>query len=631
MKTLILAEKPDQAMKYCVALDRTKTEAGLKKTEQRNGFVDLGQTEISLQTVVTWGYGHLVTLFEPNDYDKNYKKWENRPMPLFPEKIQYKLTDSAGKQFKLIKKLLKEADQIIIATDPDREGEAIAHLIMEKSELDFSKKEIKRLWVNNQDYDDLLNGFKNLKDAKDYEGFSVEAKTRAISDWLVGMNLSVFYTQTLRKLGIKGTFRTGRVQTPILYLVYAREKEISLFKPKAFYTIELLGELEGKPVSFKKSEKFESQELLSSYLKENKIKKSQKVKIKSVNKEEKQDLAPPLLTLSDLQGKASDKYDYDFDKTMEIQQSLYSKGKTTYPRTSCEFITTAELDYLTKYKEDYKTFLGLEVDLNNIPGKKHVNDKKVLEHFAIIPTKKVPTAGELTEEEMNVYKIIVEHTLLMFMEPYQYEQTKAIVCLNDQEFTTTGKVMKNLGWKKVANQAKKSSETDKELPMLEIDQEVELETKINEGKTQAPSLFTDKTLSGKGGALENIQKFVEDKEKGKILKETKGLGTPATRTEILSKLVEHGYLERKGKQKQLVTTNLGKGLCIAVEGSFLANPVTTADWEEHLENVGLNKISSETFIKNIKRTIEEEIKNFPKRVEPKKEVIKKLIPNKLGI
>ena len=336
MNTVILAEKPSQAQSYAEAF---------KQSKKKNGYFEVSDDELP-SAIITYGYGHLVSLAEPEKYNKDWKKWSLEQLPMFPDQYKFEVSKGAAKQFNIVKKHLDNADTIIIGTDSDREGENIARSIINLS--GNGKKDIKRLWLNSLETDEIRKGLKNLKDGKQFYSTYKEAQTRQIADWLVGMNLSRLYTLYMQNNGLNGVFSIGRVQTPTLFMIYQRNQEIENFVSKPFYELygtfyTEKGEYEGKY-----SGRFDTEDELNDFLRENNIdsiSKLNRAKVKNVDVKEKRQQAPRLFSLSDLQATANKRFKYSASKTLLVAQSLYDKKVLSYPRTDTNYIGSPEFNY----------------------------------------------------------------------------------------------------------------------------------------------------------------------------------------------------------------------------------------------------------------------------------------------
>lgn len=590
-KIVILAEKPSQAQAYASALG---------KQEKKNGYIEIKDTNY----VVTWGFGHLVELAQPETYNESFKYWNISDLPIIPEKYIFQVGKDKNKQFNIIKKLLKEANEIIVATDSDREGENIARSIIKQAGCE--SKPTKRLWINSLEKDEILKGFDNLKDGKDYYPSYIEAQTRQISDWLVGINLSRIYTMNLKKKGInEGVFSVGRVQTPTLYMIYKRQQEVETFISKPFY--ELFADVTVKNGTFKAklNKKYDTKEDVQNIYKEQGIldKNSgliQKLETKRIKKQ-----SPQLFSLSDLQSLINKLYKASPSNTLKAVQSLYEKKLLSYPRTDCRFITDSEFNYLSDRLEAYQEILSYTINKpQKDPNKRYVDGSKVQEHYAIVPTKTIPTESvlkSLNPLEEKVYLTVMKRTIAMFEELNEYDETTVDVLINNLIFKAKGKIIINKGWE---NLLKESAATSKKgatqsetsnLPLIIENEPCTATVKTKEGKTTPPSLYTEGTLIT---AMKNSGKELEDAEK-EIMKEVEGIGTEATRANVLETLKKQTYIK---VEKNIVTVNpKGVILCKSVEGTLLSSPEMTAKWETYLKKINSGEGSQKAFLTTIEK------------------------------
>lgn len=591
-KVTILSEKPSQALAYAKSFSKSKKE---------NGYYVVSDETFD-NAIITYGYGHLVGLYSPDEYDKNLKSWKLDTLPILPDPFKFKVGKDKKKQYNIVKKHLDEADTIIIATDGDREGEAIARLIINLS--GNSHKEIKRLWINSLEKEEIQKGFNNLKNAEDFYTIYKEAETRQFADWLVGMNLSRLYTLYMQKNGMKGAFSIGRVQTPTLYLIYQRNKEIEEFISKPFFELFSKFKHEEGIYKGKYKERFNSMEELERFKKENSLDEN-KGTVDKVTTEEKRVLAPKLFSLSDLQSIANKQFNYGASQTLKIVQKLYEKKLVSYPRTDCNHIGKPEFEYLKNNLSNYLSMIGEEIvepELNE--NKRYIDGSKVQEHYAIIPTRTLPEMSKLSEAEHNIYNLVLYRTLSIFEQPYIYDETTIITNVNEIKFKTTGKIEKELGWKRLIKEEQKNE--DKALPNVLEGDTVNSALEIKKGKTTPPKYLTEGTLIT---AMKNVGKSL-DKENKDILKETEGIGTEATRANVIDTLKNQKYITVKNKK--ILVTEKGKTLCSTIAGVEITNAELTAQWEKYLKKIREGAGTQETFIKSITRFINHLIEEAPK-------------------
>lgn len=594
--TVIVAEKPSQARDYAQAL-------GIKATNE--GYYELKDSEFFQNAVVTYAKGHLIEMLTPDKYKEPVNAWDMNTLPFFPSDYEYEVTKGKEKNYNIMKKLLKNAKQIVNATDYGREGSNIFYSILNQAGI--NDKPIARYSNGSLVHDDIRKSFKKLEpNDKDLLMFK-EAKTRQISDWLVGMNLTSLYTNIFRKKGVNEVFPVGRVQTPTLYLIYERQMEIENFISKPFYELE--GQFKANDGTYKGKAKIktENKNEIQEMVEKHQLDTTKQGYIQKVETNEKRKKSPKLFSLSLLQQKASDSYKYSPKETLNIAQSLYDKKILTYPRTDTPQITNSEFDYLRNNLESYKEIYKLDFKQGYNEARSTYVIDKVEEHHAIIPTSEVPSSSKLqglTKQEQNILNLVVKTTLAMFAEDYVYDETKVDTNVNDLIFHTTGNIEKNKGWKALfEKEATKSEKTkDNRLPQLEDNEQVGVEVSQTEGKTKPPQYFSDKDLIL---AMMNIGNKFEDEESKAILNETKGLGTEATRADVIEGLIKRGYIEKV--KHRYHTTAKGKALCSAIKDTLLASPEMTANWEKHLKEIGGGSRNPNKFIQTTQKFIEKEV------------------------
>ncbi|OJF96172.1 type IA DNA topoisomerase [Alkalibacterium sp. 20] len=592
-KIVILAEKPSQAQAYANALG---------KQEKKNGYIEIKDTDY----VVTWGFGHLVELAPPEVYNKSFKYWSISDLPITPQKYIFQVGKDKNKQFNIIKKLLKEADEIIVATDSDREGEHIARSIIKQAGCE--SKPTKRLWINSLEKDEILKGFDNLKNGKDYYPSYIEAQTRQISDWLVGINLSRVYTLNLKKKGIsEGVFSVGRVQTPTLYMIYKRQQEVENFVSKPFYELFADVTVEKGTFEAKLNKKFATKEEIQKVYNEQGLLAEntgliQKLETKRIKKR-----SPQLFSLSDLQSFINKLYKVSPSDTLKTVQSLYEKKLLSYPRTDCRFITDSEFNYLSDRLKDYLGILGYTIKKpQKEPNKRYVDGSKVQEHYAIVPTKTIPTESilkALKPLEKKIYNAVMKRTIAMFEEQNEYDETTVEVLVKELVFKAKGKTMINEGWEKLLKENAATSETgvkrkaNSNLPLITQNEPCTALINTKEGKTTPPSLYTEGTLIT---AMKNSGKELAESEK-EIMKEVEGIGTEATRANVLETLKRQTYIK---VEKNIITVNpKGIILCKSVEGTLLSSPEMTAKWETYLKKINSGEGTQQAFLTTIEKFI----------------------------
>lgn len=595
-KTVVLAEKPSVGRELARVLHCNK---------KGNGYIE------GSKYIVTWALGHLVTLADPEAYDNKYKTWNMESLPMLPKQLKLVVIKQSGKQFNIVKEQLnrKDVSDIIIATDAGREGELVARWILEKSRVN---KKVQRLWISSQTDKAILDGFKKLKPSREYDNLYKAALCRAEADWLVGLNIT-------RALTCKNNAQlsAGRVQSPTLAMIVQREEDIRNFKPKDYYTV--VAKTNGFQLQWINKDNGHNifkEEVANSILSKVKGKEGE---IISINKTDKKKYAPPLYDLTELQRDANRIWGYSAKQTLSIMQRLYENHKIlTYPRTDSRYITR---DIVGTLQERLKAIaigqyrsVASEIMQGKINAHKgFVDDSKVSDHHAIIPTEEKPNLSNLSSEERNIYDLVVKRFLSVMLPPYEYIQTNITVDINGERFTAKGNVIKSKGWKKVYDKHDIEDESGEEglkeqvLPPLNKGDKIKINSvSLNKLKTKPPARFNEGTLLS---AMENPHKFVYvDKESAKTLGETGGLGTVATRADIIEKLFKSFSIEKNGKE--IVPTSKGKQL-IELVPRDLKSPLLTAKWEKDLDEISKGKQDSYKFIermKNYATTLVQEVK-----------------------
>lgn len=596
-KSLVIAEKPS------VGRDIARVLKCQKKTPT---FIE-GDNYI-----VTWGLGHLVTLADPEDYDKKYKEWKMEDLPMMPEPFKLEVIKQTGKQFQAVKTQIHRNDvgEIIIATDAGREGELVARLILLKA---GNKKPIKRLWISSVTDKAIREGFANLKDGRAYNNLYDAAMCRAEADWLVGINAT-------RALTCKynAQLSCGRVQTPTLAMIAKREADIKAFVPQSYYGITArcsapaltLTWKDKKSGSLRSFDRPRVDELMNRMKQENGT-------VTDVQRSPKQMPAPQLYDLTELQREANKRFDYSAKETLNIMQRLYENHKVlTYPRTDSRYLSS---DIVPTLKERLKAIsvgpyrqLAGRLSMQPIKAKPHfVNDAKVSDHHAIIPTEQFVQLDHMTVDERRIYDLVVRRFLAVLCPPFEYEQTTLTVEIAGETFTAKGKIVRSEGWKEAyttgsftadyedesSDSANESSLRDQSLPDLKKgDKLTGLTISRTEGKTKPPAPFNEATLLS---AMENPVAYMEskDKEMAKTLGETGGLGTVATRADIIEKLFSSFLLEKRGKDIYL--TSKAKQLLELVPED-LKKPELTADWEMRLSRIAKGSLKRSAFMADIR-------------------------------
>lgn len=584
-KVLVLAEKPS------VGRDIAKV---LKSNQNKGSYIE------GNKYVITWALGHLVGLQDPEGYDEKYKTWSMETLPMLPKYMKLTVLKKTSKQFYEVKKLLNRNDieEIVIATDAGREGELVARWIIEKAGV---KKPIKRLWISSQTDKAILDGFKNLKPGSQYENLYKAAVCRAEADWIVGLNAT-------RALTCKynAQLSAGRVQSPTLAMIVDREDEIKNFKPKDFYTISA----KANGISLQWVNKDNNLRIFNEEA-ANKILNNLKghdAKIISITETPKKKFSPALYDLTELQRDANKIWGYSAKQTLSIMQRLYENHKIlTYPRTDSRYISTDVVSTIPErlkaisigeYRMASSEILKGKINVS----KSFVDNSKVSDHHAIIPTEQKPNLSNLSSEERHIYDLVVKRFLSVLMPPFEYIQTNIKAEINKEIFIAKGQVIKSKGWKAlydkeiIDDNSKEDDLKDQVLPKLNNGDLLKINSvDLSKGQTKPPARFNEGTLLS---AMENPQKYISvDKDSAKTLNETGGLGTVATRADIIEKLFNSFVIEKKGKE--IIPTSKGRQL-IDLVPKELKSPLLTAKWEKKLDGISKGKEDSNLFIKEMR-------------------------------
>lgn len=581
MKSLVLAEKPSVGRE----LGRV-----LKCNKKGNGFLE------GDKYIVTWALGHLVTLDAPEGYNPEWKKWTMETLPMLPKHMKLSVIKGSGKQFKIVKEQMyrKDVNEIIIATDAGREGELVARWIIDKAHV---KKPIKRLWISSQTDKAIRDGFNNLKDGRAYDNLYHAAECRAEADWIVGLNVT-------RALTCKhnAQLSAGRVQSPTLAMIVQREEDIKNFKPKEYYTVDIKTD----KCNFTWVNKDNNSRIFNREFSEKLVSKlkGKDGEIINITESNKKKYSPALYDLTELQRDCNKMFGYSAKQTLNIMQRLYENHKLlTYPRTDSRYLTK---DIVGTIKDRLKAIaigeyrsLATELLNKDIKGNKSfVDDSKVSDHHAIIPTEERGNLANLSSEERKVYDLVVKRFLSVMLPPFEYVQTTLEGKVNGERFIAKGKVVKAKGWKKVFDREddEESDIKEQELPKLNKGDKFTVKEVIEKkGETKPPARFNEGTLLS---AMENPHKYINvDKESAKTLGETGGLGTVATRADIIDKLFNSFVIEKKGKD--IIPTSKGKQL-IDLVPKELKSPLLTAKWEGELDKISKGKEDPRKFTKDMR-------------------------------
>ncbi|MBC1921873.1 DNA topoisomerase III [Listeria grayi] len=567
-KRLILAEKPS------VGKDIARV---LGANQSRNGYIE-GNKEI-----VTWAFGHLVTLADPERYDVKYRNWELNDLPILPDRMKLEPIKQTRKQYELVKKLANRNDisEIVIATDAGREGELVARWILEYAKI---KKPVKRLWISSVTDKAIKQGFARLQPGDSFLPLYRSAIARAEADWVVGINATRALTTKYN-----AQLSCGRVQTPTVAIIDTREKEIQTFKPVDYYNIKAqtnLGSFTWNNGPVYEKEKVEK--LVA-------VLKNKKMEISAVNEKEKRQSAPNLYDLTELQRDANKRFDFSAKETLTIMQGLYEKHKVlTYPRTDSRYLSADIVPTLKERLEavehgDYAKFAKA---IRNKPikaSKSFVDDSKVSDHHAIIPTEEPVYWSEFNDREKKIYDLVVRRFLAVLSAPYVFMEQKIEAKIDKEIFQLKEISVKQLGWKAVYGEDSRRQESQK----IAVGSAIALQSlQLETGKTKPPARFNEATLLS---AMENPTKYMEstNKELAKTLDNAGGLGTVATRADIIEKLFNSFLIEKRGKE--IFLTSKGKQLLELVPNE-LKSPILTAKWEQKLSKIAAGDLDYRIFV-----------------------------------
>lgn len=570
---VILTEKPSVARDIASHLKATKKFEGYF---EGNGYR------------VTWAFGHLISLKEPEDYDAGLKKWSLHTLPFLPSPFELKVVDDKGvqKQFGIIKKLFTGASELVCATDAGREGELIFRYILTMTGC--TEKPFKRLWLSSLTEEALSQAFQNLKAGTEYDNLYAAARCRNEADWIVGLNATRNFTVRYGRGSI--LWSVGRVQTPVLAMIVRRDDEINHFVPEPFW--ELFSKY--REVEFKlKGERFKTKEEADVVL--------QKVTgfpfvIDKVSAKKENEHPPLLFDLTELQREMNRKLGMTAADTLQVAQALYEQKLITYPRTDSRYLSNDMKGQVKGVLSQLKKIRGKEIEPLDLAAlnfsNRIVNDKKVSDHHAIIPTGTLTTG--LSPQSQAVYDAICIRLIAAFYPTCVKELTTIEATSNEMPFQAKGARILTPGWTVLyPKKGEKDPEEAQELPKFEKGESGPHEPYIQEGKTKPPAHFNENALLG---AMETAGKFVEDEALKEALKE-KGIGTPATRAAIIETLIKRKYIERKGKT--LIATDLGRYLIALIQDPNLKSPELTGEWEAKLKEIEKGAYRAEDFMQQI--------------------------------
>ena len=577
-KSLVLAEKPSVARDIARVLGCNK---------KGNGFLE------GTQYIVTWALGHLVTHADPEGYGNEFKEWKLEHLPIIPDPFKLVPIRQTTRQFNAVKSQLRRNDvsDVIIATDAGREGELVARWILEQTKC---RKPVKRLWISSVTDKAIKDGFNNLKPGRAYENLYEAAVARAEADWVVGINAT-------RALTVKhnAQLSTGRVQTPTLAMIAEREKQINGFKPKAYYGMQAITE----KATFTWSDNAGQSRSFDKESVEKRLEKLDGVhsgKIKDVKTSPKSQPAPHLFDLTELQKEAHKRWSWSAKETLSTLQNLYEHHKAvTYPRTDSKHLTS-DMEGTLKERIKAVDFGPFRKTTNALlrsgtikPQRGVIDDKRVSDHHAIIPTEETPIYQKLSDREQRLYELIVNRFLAVFFGPFRYDQVTAELVVGNETFNARGRTVTDEGWKKVYGTDDAAVET---LPSFKKGEDVKVRAvTMTEGKTTPPARFNEGTLLA---AMENPTQFMQGESKDliKTIGESGGLGTVATRADVIERLFKSFVIEKKGND--IFTTSKGRQLLELVPED-LKSPALTAEWEQGLTKIANGKMKKADFMKDM--------------------------------
>lgn len=584
-KTLVLTEKPSVAKDIARVL-------GCKRSG--NGCI------VGDKYIVTWALGHLVTLADPEAYDDKYKSWRMEDLPMLPGRMKLVVIGQTSKQFKAVSSLLSSAEvnDIVIATDAGREGELVARWIIQKANC---RKPMRRLWISSQTDKAIKEGFASLKPSSQYDNLYRSAQCRAEADWLVGLNVT-------RALTCKhnAQLSAGRVQTPTLAMIVRREEDVLRFRPKDYFTVKAdFGEYTALYKDGKGQARFADAAAAKEVADSVRGKRGVLSEVKKVYRFK----APPAAyDLTELQRDANKKYGYSAKQTLSLMQSLYETHKLlTYPRTDSRYITKDVAATLPERLRaiaigPYKDSANAVLRSKPIQTKYIVNDAKVTDHHAIIPTEQYVDLNKLSREERHIYDLVVRRFIAVLSAPFEYDEVQVKITVGRYNFYTKGQSVKSAGWKAVYDSTLADDDDDSEpdlaaqrLPALSQGAAAAVkEVRVCAGKTSPPARYTEATLLT---AMENPASQVEDGRLRDALKTAGGLGTPATRADIIEKLFNSFYIERRGRE--IFPTSKGRQL-IGIVPPDLKSAELTAKWEQQLSLIAEGKANDRKFIEEMR-------------------------------
>ena len=559
---------------------------------------------------VTWTFGHLCCLKEPQDYTDLWKRWSLAALPMIPQRFGIKLIEDDGykKQFKVIESLIAGADEVINCGDAGQEGELIQRWVYQKA---LCNKPVKRLWISSLTDESIREGFQQLQDSSNFDNLYFAGLSRAIGDWILGMNATRLYTLKYRDWGSSNVLSIGRVQTPTLALIVSRQREIENFVPEDYWEIKT----EYRDTIFNSTRGKFKTEGTASEIVEN-IKEFP-LTVTSVLKKKGKEAPPRLFDLTSLQVECNKKYSYSADETLRLIQSLYEKKVTTYPRVDTTYLSDDIYPKIPGIMQAMKPYAGLiqPVLAGKLPKTKKVFDNsKVTDHHAIIPTNVDPASVFLTREEKLVYDLVAKRFIAAFYPDCEFSTTTVMAKVNDYEFKASGKEILKDGWRVIYNKDKSQVTDDKEnddddngiMPTFVEGESGPHEPSLLKKTTQPPKNYTEGTLLR---AMETAGKFVDDDELRDAMKEN-GIGRPSTRASIIETLHKRHYIAKQ--RKSLVATPAGIQLIDTIKEELLKSAKLTGLWENKLRKIERGEFSAQQFIDELKVLVNEIVLNVLK-------------------
>lgn len=585
---LFIAEKPSLALAIA---------NGLGNKGKKDGYFDCGND------IVTFCFGHIMQQCSPDEYDEKYKQWKMETLPILPEKWKLKVTPSCAKQFKIIKELVKKAEIIVNAGDPDREGQLLVDEVLNELGV-LQTKPIKRILLNALDEKSVRAALNDIRENKDFSGLRNSALARSRADWLIGMNFTRAYSIKAREAGYQQNFTIGRVQTPTAALIIRREKEIKNFKPVTYYNLIVRWQCDTDtfdatwqvPDNFLDADpdgRILKKEVLAAIWE--KIQANNSGKIIQVEQKPGKTSQRLPYSLSSLQIEAGKVYGLSPQEVLDIQQALYEKKLTTYPRSDCEYLPENQLSDIGSIMNNLKSIsdeIYQFVENADIKIRSRAwNDKKITAHHAIIPTTVKPDFSQLNSNEKKMYELVARSYIAQFYPPKTYLTTTVTVDSAGELFKTTGTIIQEAGWTKLYHNVENEKINESKLPNLSQGKSVNaINSNIKEGVTKPPARFTPATLIK---AMKEIYKYVKDDSLKASLKDCSGIGTEATRANIVELIQNRGYV--KLESKNLVPTDLGLLLFEVVDENMLY-PDITAVWERDLDAISRREMPIREFM-----------------------------------